>query len=142
MPILHSNRVLIPVDIANLTPDTLDLVRAQTVSNGGTHILAVFANNEQTSASNWGTIDGESREDYATRDIRHRLQGTAYADADIHVAFGDPAEQIAKVARELDADLVILPVGPKGVIDRLFGNTVAEKVVRNLHCPLLILPIR
>lgn len=141
MAVLQSNRVLIPVDIANLTSEALDMARSQVISTEGTHVLAVFAANEQTSAANWGTIDGESREDYCLRDVQHRLAGTVYENAQVHVAFGDPAEQISKVARDIRADLVILPCNKKGRLARLMGGSVAEKVLRNLPCPMLVLPL-
>ena len=53
--------------------------------------------------------------------------------------FGRPAEPIAKVASELNVDLIILSTrGHTGIKHVVFGST-AENVVRHAPCPVLTL---
>lgn len=55
---------------------------------------------------------------------------------------GKPYEKIIAVAEEWNADLIVLGThGRKGVSHILLGS-VAEKVTRHTHIPLLIIPIR
>ena len=56
-----------------------------------------------------------------------------------HVAIGDPAKEILKMAEEEDVDMVILTTrGRKGHFP--FGS-VAEKVVKNAPVPVVAIPI-
>lgn len=56
----------------------------------------------------------------------------------VHTRFGKPAEEILDVAREVGADLII--VGTKGLtgIERAVLGSVAEKVVREAGCAVVI----
>jgi universal stress protein A len=56
------------------------------------------------------------------------------------VRTGSPDQEILRAARELKVDLIVLArhgrTGPKR---RIIGTTV-DKVVRQAHCPVLIVP--
>jgi nucleotide-binding universal stress UspA family protein len=55
----------------------------------------------------------------------------------IHVRMGDPELQIAQLASDLEADLIVVGThGYKGV-DRILLGSVAEALVRNAPCPVL-----
>jgi nucleotide-binding universal stress UspA family protein len=58
--------------------------------------------------------------------------------ADLVPAVGDPAETIAEVAKERDADLIVVGTHEPSVIGRLFGQSVTESVVHKVHCDVLI----
>lgn len=58
----------------------------------------------------------------------------------VTAAMGKPEEAIAKVAEELNADLVVIArVGEAGAKERV-GST-AEKVIDSLYCNMLVLPM-
>ncbi|MBN1612201.1 MAG: universal stress protein [Polyangiaceae bacterium] len=60
------------------------------------------------------------------------------ADGDVRVAVGgDPASEIARVAREENADLVVLANRGRTGLARLALGSVAETVVRRAHCSVL-----
>ncbi len=54
-----------------------------------------------------------------------------------HLAQGRPHEVIAKVAKEVDADLVVLGTHGRGGIARFLLGSVAERVVRTSEVPVL-----
>ena len=55
-----------------------------------------------------------------------------------HVVSGRPFEEICKLAREIEADLIVLPTrGHSGLKHVVLGST-AERVVRYAPCPVLI----
>ena len=56
------------------------------------------------------------------------------------VLMGDPASEIARVAREADADLVLVGVTPRGVIGRLLFGSTAARVIRHAGVPVLTMP--
>ncbi len=54
------------------------------------------------------------------------------------VRFGPVAPTIVEVARELDVDLIILGSNLRGALSRLFPGAIADEVVRNAPCPVLL----
>ncbi|HZO80877.1 MAG TPA: universal stress protein [Candidatus Binataceae bacterium] len=64
-----------------------------------------------------------------------RLQGmVAYQ---IHVVSGTPDVDVLRMAKELDADLIVMAThGRKGLSHLVLGS-VAERVVREASCPVL-----
>lgn len=81
-----------------------------------------------------GTFEGIRRElekivpeDSAVR-VEHRLQE------------GDPATEILKQAKELNADLIIMGTHGRSGAGKLMGS-VAEKVVRTSTCPVLTIKV-
>lgn len=55
---------------------------------------------------------------------------------------GRPASEIAALARRCDADLVVMGThGRRGVSHAILGS-VAEKVLRTAHCPVLTVRMR
>jgi nucleotide-binding universal stress UspA family protein len=55
-----------------------------------------------------------------------------------HLRFDSPAEQIAEVARELEAHLVLVGTQGHRGISRILLGSVAESVVRLAPCPVLV----
>lgn len=73
--------------------------------------------------------------------VRGRLQAISTKGTDaavVHVRAGDVAADICDVARELEADLIVVGThGRQGVVRLLLGS-VAEGVVRAATCPVLV----
>jgi nucleotide-binding universal stress UspA family protein len=51
---------------------------------------------------------------------------------------GDPAEEVALAARELDADLIITASHHPSFLGRLFGLDQAPKIMHRAPCPVLV----
>ncbi len=49
-----------------------------------------------------------------------------------------PADEIVKYAREVHADIVVVGTHGRGGVSRLLMGSVAEHVVRNAPCPVLV----
>jgi len=68
-----------------------------------------------------------------------RDAGVAYERA---VAEGDPGEELLKLCSDQGFDLIVLgSIGKSGLTKFLLGS-VAEKVVRHAHIPVLVVPIK
>jgi nucleotide-binding universal stress UspA family protein len=142
MPPYQAKRVVIPVDPTELPYKALEVASQIVGSLENAHLLAVYPGYEAVSSMNWGTIDGETREDYAARELQKRLADTAYAKATLTVVFGSPAAEIAKFAGSIDADLIVMPIRNKqGRLSRLVNGSVAEDLMRLAPCPVLVLPM-
>jgi nucleotide-binding universal stress UspA family protein len=55
-----------------------------------------------------------------------------------HVRIGKAAETVLQVAIDYDADLIIVGTHGRRGLDRFLLGSVAEKLVRGAHCPVLI----
>ena len=68
----------------------------------------------------------------------HRKHAPTFRPENCHVRAGRPYEEIVRLAREIDADLIALSTrGHSGLKHLLLGST-AERVVRNATCPVLV----
>ena len=52
---------------------------------------------------------------------------------------GDPGMEIAACAEEIGADLIVMPSQGRTGVTRLLLGSVAERVVRLAHCPVMVL---
>jgi nucleotide-binding universal stress UspA family protein len=72
---------------------------------------------------------------------RERLKSLALSVPDVHVddrlAEGDTANEILRVAQEVNCDLVVLGTHGRKGLGRLLMGSVAEKVLRRAACPVL-----
>ena len=70
---------------------------------------------------------------------RERFGDTSFAKVDFQVRFGDPGREIAGFAETLHAELIVMPSHGRTGLSRFLIGSVAERVVRLAHCPVLIL---
>jgi nucleotide-binding universal stress UspA family protein len=68
---------------------------------------------------------------------RSYLEGEGI-QADYVPAMGDPAQTIAELAKERNADLLVVGTHEPSVLGRLFGQSVTESVAHKVHCDVLI----
>jgi nucleotide-binding universal stress UspA family protein len=83
---------------------------------------------------------GEQLEDSAARELPRFAGCEEFEGLDVEdvIARGEAASEIVRVARERDADLIVISShGRTGLGRILFGST-AESVVRHAQCPVLV----
>jgi nucleotide-binding universal stress UspA family protein len=51
---------------------------------------------------------------------------------------GHPSQTIAELAKERDADLIIVGTREPSLLARLFGQSVSDQIAHNVHCDVLI----
>jgi nucleotide-binding universal stress UspA family protein len=66
-----------------------------------------------------------------------RDAGVAYERV---VAEGDPGEELLKLCRDPGSDLIVLGTIGKSGLEKFLLGSVAEKVVRHSHVPVLVVP--
>lgn len=62
--------------------------------------------------------------------------------AAIEVHHGNPVVQILEAADRVNADLIVMGTHGKGMIKHAFLGSVAEKVLRKVHRPVLVVPLK
>jgi len=87
----------------------------------------------------WNTVDELTRSNHIKEAFRKRLTDAKYEGIQIDVVFGDPGSEVAEFAKEIGAELIVLPSSGRTGLKRLLIGSVAERVVRLAHCPVLVL---
>ncbi len=87
----------------------------------------------------WSTVDDAGRSRHAEDALQKELQDRGLAAAKIVIRFGDPGHEISAYANETDAQLVVISSHGRSALQHLLIGSVAERVVRLAHCPVLVL---
>lgn len=67
-----------------------------------------------------------------------RQRGQTFARVVTHLRVGDPATELAQLAADLDADLVVVGTHGRRGLGRAVLGSVAERTVRFARCPVLV----
>lgn len=87
----------------------------------------------------WQTTSDEQRVEQLSQAFTEQFNERRYAGIRFEVAFGSPAEEITRYAEENGSDLIVLPSHGRTGLMRMMIGSVAERVVRLAHCPVLVL---
>ncbi|HUE14996.1 MAG TPA: universal stress protein [Planctomycetaceae bacterium] len=137
---LPKNCVVVPFDFSEQSDPGLESARVFVASVAGLHVVHVLPTIELAEPGViWETIDDDARRRHAEAAFRERFAKTPFEKVDFQVRFGDPGREIAAFAEKLHADLIVMPSHGRTGLSRLFIGSVAERVVRLAHCPVLIL---
>jgi len=87
-----------------------------------------------------GAIDPTDTPAQHRAELQHAgeyLSGRGVA-ADFQPAVGEPAETILEVAKERQADLIVVGTREPNIVARLLGQSVSQAVSHHAHCDVLI----
>jgi nucleotide-binding universal stress UspA family protein len=78
----------------------------------------------------------------AWRRIPEVIPSNARTSPRLHarIVTGDPSVEISRIAEEIDADLILTGVTPRGAIGRLIMGSTATRVIRTAGRPVLAVP--
>ena len=137
---IPKRNVVVPCDFSDESIAAIDTALEMVESPAGLHVIHVLP---ELAAGEpgvvWGTIDDDSRRDHATDALRRVLSDEKYHGIDVVIAFGSPGHQIVDYAETTNADLVVMPSHGRRGLSRMLIGSVAERVVRLAHCPVLVL---
>lgn len=140
MPWLPKHCVIVPVDFSDESFGALDTALEMVDAPTAVHLLHVLPILDPAEPGViWTTVDNTMREKHALDALHERLTDTKYQGVWMTVAFGDPGSAIATFAQDEKADLIVLPSHGRTGLRRWLIGSVAEKVVRLAHCPVLVL---
>lgn len=71
------------------------------------------------------------------RDIRQAYAATL-PDVELLTDVGDPAEQVVRVARQRDVDLIVLSTHGQSSLEHILVGSVAEGIMRHAPCPIFV----
>jgi nucleotide-binding universal stress UspA family protein len=137
---IPKRNVVVPVDFSDESCAAVDTALELVDSPSALHVIHVLP--ELLAAEPgmiWDAVDDNSRRNHAVEALKTRFADEKYAGADLAIAFGDPGHEIADFAKSRNAELIVLPSHGRRGISRVLLGSVAERVVRMSHCPVLVL---
>lgn len=137
---LPKQKVVVPVDFSDesftAVPKALELV------DDPENVLVVHVLQELSAiepGEMWRTIDHETRIRHTIKALRERLAAEGHDLVSTDVVIGDPGHEVAELAEREGADLIVLTSHGRTGLKRLLIGSVAERVIRLSHCPVLAL---
>ena len=135
---LPRRRVVVPYDFSQESMEAIRLGRQLVDAPSHVHVVHVLPELTATEPGViWATIDNASRLRHAQEALEEKL--AEIPELQLNVGFGDPGRVITDLASELGADLIVIPSHGRTGMKRLLLGSVAERVVRLAHCPVLVL---
>lgn len=133
-------KVLVPVDFSDESFAAVDSALELVESAGDVTVVYILQDlSPMEPGEIWNTIEPESRIRHAMKSLRERLSDEKYKDMRFDVAIGDPGHEIAHIAEREAVDLIVLPSHGRTGLKRMLIGSVAERVVRLAHCPVMVL---
>lgn len=133
--------VIVPVDFSGMTVDALKTAQKIAERPELLYAVHVVSNYDHIAP---GTDDLESATDEKRRAIV-RSNFSKYLDEHgIHdvqdtILEGEPAAAIAAFASKMKAGLIVIPSHGYDGVKRLLLGSVAESIIREVDCPVLVL---
>ena len=140
MTLFATNNVLVPVDFSEeaqkALSETLEFVGDPTQIHA-IHVLAPLEPMEPGVV--WQTVDNQARIEKVTEAFFNRFSDEVYKKIKFTVKVGNPSSEIIDYAQNNGIDLIVIPSSGRTGLQRFFLGSVAERVVRFSHCPVLVL---
>jgi nucleotide-binding universal stress UspA family protein len=140
MAYFPKRNVLVPVDFSADSLAAVDVALQLVDDPAHLHVVHVVIDLAPLEAGEvWGVADPQSRIEQVEKLLKQKLGAERYQGVQLAVLLGEPAHGIADYAQEKGIELIVIPSHGRTGITRLLIGSVAERVVRLAHCPVLVL---
>ncbi len=136
----NDKKLLVPFDFSEESRQAID--EALKMASTAADVFVVHVTPDMSVASPevvWQTISDDSRRESIERSFRKEFTTDKYRNLHFHVSIGDAGHGIASYAEEIAAEVIVMPSHGRTGLKRLLIGSVAERVLRMAHCPVLIL---
>jgi nucleotide-binding universal stress UspA family protein len=140
MPWLPKKLVVVPFDFSDESRGAIDTALQLVASPVDVRIVYAMQDLSPLEMGEmWTSVDDQVRRDHALKAMREKLADPKLSQIPLEVVFGDPGHAVTQYASDAKADLIVLPSHGRTGIGRLLIGSVAERIVRYAHCPVLVL---
>jgi nucleotide-binding universal stress UspA family protein len=130
--------VLVPVDYSDESQRSLAVGCEAVAASGVLHVAHIIPSPVIGMLSS--TTTPKEGAEHAMAHLEQFLsQAGVTGCMKLHILEGDPGHEIVKLAEALKADLIVMPSHGRTGLAHLLIGSVAERVVRLAHCPVLVL---
>lgn len=137
---IQKNRVLVPIDFSEESFAALTPAREFVQDASQIYVLHVLSQlHPAEPGMMWNTLGERDRKHHIEEALQQRFQDSEYDKLHIGVTLGDPSSEIIDYAKAIDADLIVIPSHGRTGLSRFFLGSVAERVIRYAHCPVVVL---
>lgn len=137
---LPKQSIVTPVDFSEQSLAAVELALGLVEDTSQLHVIHVLPYISAIEPGVvWSTVEDEPRCRHAETALKKFLADPKYEKVQLHSMIGDPGQEIAEFAEKNGAELIILPSHGRTGLRRLLIGSVAERVVRLAHCPVLVL---
>ncbi len=137
---LPKKNVVVPVDFSEQSLEAIQTALELVESPANVHVVyVVIPLTTITVGEAWAVEDVGSRLSASKDFLANYLKQHAVSGITSEVREGDPGLQIAEYAQSIKADLVVIPSHGRHGVPRLLLGSVAERVLRHVECPVLVL---
>ena len=135
---MKMQRIIFPTDFSHTGDAALNMASALARDSGATLVIVHV---EEPPVAYGGGEMYYGMPDPPLDEIQRMLTDVKPQDSNIpyehRLISGDPASAIARLAEEIDADLIVMGTHGRTGLSRLLMGSVAEAVVRRAPCPVL-----
>lgn len=136
----HKKKILVPIDFGDESQKAIDAALQMVSSTSNIYCVHVSPDLAVTSPEVvWETLSDEVRGENIEKSFRQQFAAVKYHDVNFVVLFGDPGHGIAEYAEKIGIEVIVMPSHGRTGLKRLLIGSVAERVVRLAHCPVLVL---
>ena len=132
--------IVVPVDFSAASEKALEVGVELVGDRSGLHLIHVI---RPYYPLDYDAVVGTLDYDAFARSVEERLERLVatleLGGAHIHTPIGEPGHEIVGLAEEVGAGLIVMPSHGRTGVKRVVLGSVAERVVRRAHCPVLVL---
>lgn len=137
---IQKNRVVVPVDFSEAS--FAALVPALEFVKDASHLYVIHVLSHLHPAEPgmmWHTVEEQTRKQHVEEALHQQLSKPEYEGIQTGIAIGDPSSEILDYAKAHAADLIVISSHGRTGLRRFLLGSVAERVVRFSHCPVLVI---
>ena len=132
--------VVVPVDFSDISYTAIDT--AVDLVDDPAHVTVVHVLEEVSAmepGALWNSLDRGTRKEHVTNVLQSQLKERGHEGVSVDVRIGNAALEIIELADHKKAELIVLTSHGRTGLPRLLIGSVAERVTRLAHCPVLVL---
>lgn len=137
---LPKDKVIVPIDFSEESLEAVETARTLVKDCGHLYVVHVLPPTPTSDPELfWEMETCEKRRHESEARMRERFADDEHQGLHVIVRMGDAGTEIAACAEEVQADLIVLPSHGRTGLRRLLIGSVAERVCRLAHCPVLVI---
>ncbi len=137
---MKRDNILVPIDFSEASVNAIGEAVDLAGDPAKVHLLHVLPPLESISPGVvWGDVSNLNRETSVTAYAQTFLKEHGFTGMKFDVHMGQPGPEIARTAKEIGADLVVVSSHGYHGMKRFLLGSVAEAVIRHVECPVLVL---